>query len=354
MKLRFAKASFNVRRWVSNDEKLMQLINRNENDLDVQPRGENPKVLGIVWDPCKDTFSLGVRHIFEKAEHVPPTKRNILKSIASVYDPLGLLQNITISLKILFQEICISGAGWDEIIINELQEKWAQIIQGFKMHEDVEIKRLYIPKDLTELVVRVYLHGFADASEIAYGAMIYVKFVTSSGTVGVKLVTAKSRVVPARKKFTIPRTELLGNFILAKLMTNVRQALKEELVIDNFLCWSDSSIALSWIRSYKKELKPFEENRVVEIRKHASPLNWFHCRSEENPADIITRFYVVDDSRHDLYINGPTFLKEINEEQKIEGNDPLKSNIGNGDNQEKEVQVNDVQIAVKPSVHWTF
>ena len=168
----------------------------------------------------------------------------------------------------------------------------------------------------------MYLHGFSDASEMAYAACVYIKYVTKTGGIGVTFMTSKSRVVPVKKKFTIPRLELLGNVILAKLMTSVRDAVYEELTVKNYLCWSDSMIALSWIKS-KKELGVFEENRVTEIKKNVSPDKWLHCRSEENPADVITRFHLFDQAKSDLYYNGPAFLKEINEDQYVNTNNDV-------------------------------
>ena len=45
-------------------------------------------------------------------------------------------------------------------------------------------------------------------------------------------------------------------------MSSVREAIREEIAVDNFLCWtSDSMISLAWVKS-DKELKVFEENRV--------------------------------------------------------------------------------------------
>ena len=148
---------------------------------------------------------------------------------------------------------------------------------------------------------RIYLHGFSDASELAYAASIYIKYVTKKGCVGVRFVTAKSRVVPAKKKFTVPRTELLGNYILAKLMIAVREAVIEEIVVKYFLCWSDSMISFSWTKSMK-ELKVFEENRVTEIKKNVSPDRWFHCRSEENPADVISRSHCFEKDKITSYV----------------------------------------------------
>ena len=76
----------------------------------------NQKVLGIDWDENKDILKLGVGEIFKNAEKISPTKRNILKIIASIYDPIGLLQPIVIKLKLLFQEICLLNIAWDDNI----------------------------------------------------------------------------------------------------------------------------------------------------------------------------------------------------------------------------------------------
>ena len=64
------------------------------------------KVLVIEWDNNNDILRFGVNEIFKTATNISPTKRNILKTIASVYDPIGILQPMIIKLKLLFQEIC--------------------------------------------------------------------------------------------------------------------------------------------------------------------------------------------------------------------------------------------------------
>ena len=50
--------------------------------------------------------------------------------------------------------------------------------------------------------------------------------------------------------------------------------------------WSDSTVALFWIKNVNKEYKQFVENRVQEIRKLAAPEYWNHCPTHENAADI--------------------------------------------------------------------
>ena len=41
------------------------------------------------------------------------TKRYLLKTIASVYDPLGILSPAVVNLELFFQEICNLKLDWD-------------------------------------------------------------------------------------------------------------------------------------------------------------------------------------------------------------------------------------------------
>ena len=56
--------------------------------------------------------------------------------------------------------------------------------------------------------MKTELHGFSDASKIAYAAVIYMRSLYESGNVEVKLVASKSKVAPLKGQ-TIPRLELL-------------------------------------------------------------------------------------------------------------------------------------------------
>ena len=64
---------------------------------------------------------------------------------------------------------------------------------------------------------------------------------------------------------------------------------------------------MSWIKSEDKELKTFVQNRVLEIRGNVKPENWFYCKTNENPADLVTRS--DNDIRNPLWFEGPAFLK---------------------------------------------
>ena len=54
-------------------------------------------------------------------------------------------------------------------------------------------------------------------------------------------------------------------------------------------CYTDSQVALFWIRGTTKEWKPFVNNRVREIRTRVDPEHWAHCPGSSNPADLPSR-----------------------------------------------------------------
>ena len=110
-------------------------------------------------------------------------------------------------------------------------------------------------KDFNDPVQSFYLHGLSNLQFLAYGACVYLKAVTKSSNIYVLLVDSQSKLVPATKKVTIPKSELRKNIILSNLINIVYNALSEEIVVANHFCWSDSSRALAWIKNTNKEYK---------------------------------------------------------------------------------------------------
>lgn len=128
------------------------------------------------------------------------------------------------------------------------------------------------------------LHGFGDASEKGYGACVYLRTPNAMGSFKTSLIIAKGRVDPL-KRVTLPRLELLGALICARLVKFV----KEPLGLNNdTLCtyWIDSMVALAWIKGDAMRWKTFVYNRVQEIQSLSSPSSWKHCSGIDNPADV--------------------------------------------------------------------
>ncbi|KRY96892.1 hypothetical protein T4B_15301, partial [Trichinella pseudospiralis] len=97
------------------------------------------------------------------------------------------------------------------------------------------------------------LHVYGDASKWAYGAVAYLKVISKDKTT-VRFIMSKSRVAPL-KTITLPRLELMAALIAAKLVSFIKNSLA--IPIQRVICWTDSQIALSWIRSEAKNWKPF-------------------------------------------------------------------------------------------------
>ena len=101
IKERFLDANFNIRKWRTHNERLRNIIEYSENLYEEENLvNHNDKVLGITWNDLDDILVFDVKEMFLDALHVDPTKRNILKVVASAYDPTGFLQPVWIKLKI--------------------------------------------------------------------------------------------------------------------------------------------------------------------------------------------------------------------------------------------------------------
>lgn len=61
---------------------------------------------------------------------------------------------------------------------------------------------------ITDQITNLEIHGFSDASQIAYAAVLYFRVEYLSGSIITHICAAKSKVAPI-KTVTIPRLELL-------------------------------------------------------------------------------------------------------------------------------------------------
>ena len=131
------------------------------------------------------------------------------------------------------------------------------------------------------------LHGFSDASSKAYAAVVYLRSVHQNGKVEVSLVASKTRVA-AIKRQSIPRLELFGATILARLVNSLQRALLPLPITIECFYWTDSYTVLCLVRN-NKSWKPYVQHRVNEIRKLTDVDSWRFCPGEKNPADLPSR-----------------------------------------------------------------
>ena len=88
------------------------------------------------------------------------------------------------------------------------------------------------------------LHGFSDASERAYAGTVYIGAVDSTKVMHMSLIMAKTKVEPI-KRLTIPRLELNGALIAARLLHHCRDILG--IPLRSTFGWTDSTLVLTWL-----------------------------------------------------------------------------------------------------------
>ena len=234
-----------------------------------------------------DTLYFNFAVLANKAKSLEATKRNVLSLLASLFDPLGIVSPMTVSMKILFQEICNQKLDWDEKLKGETKLRWDKWVQDLTITNEIRVNRCLYDSVGAEEVTECYLHGFRDASKKAYCALIYFVYRTTDGKTHVRLLASKTRVAPL-KELSIPRLELMSARILAQLMHTVKNALRSQRKLNGVKFWLDSKTALSWIQN-KSEWKQFVRHRVNEILKLSNKEDWAYCSTEENPADLGSR-----------------------------------------------------------------
>ena len=250
---------------------------------------ETSSVLGIEWNTVQDTMALKP---LPPKEVAPKTKREFLATLASVYDPLGLQAPLTCRGKIIMQRIWANNFDWDSTIPEIIQKEVAEWMSASEhIHK--------VPRYWGAIKE---VHIFCDASEQAHAAVAY----GADGTGPASLMMAKTRVKPL-KSITIPRMELQGAVLAANMAGFIRLHLGQSFEL---FFWTDSEIALGWIKNDSSIYKVFVGNRVKLIHEKTNKDSWKWVPGAENPADIPSRgIWPLNDQKKELWLHGPEFLE---------------------------------------------
>uniref|UniRef100_A0A1I8NTT6 Reverse transcriptase domain-containing protein n=1 Tax=Stomoxys calcitrans TaxID=35570 RepID=A0A1I8NTT6_STOCA len=150
------KGEFLFRKWCSNDPHALR---------DVPT--EDCKTFGLTWDPQSDNFIFSFTPI-DDCKVV--TKQSILSSIASLYDPLGLIGPVITKAKMFMEHLWKLNLQWDESLLQSLYSSWIKYISKFDLTH-----RFTFPRHISMTSSVLQIHGFCDASLASYGACVYVR-----------------------------------------------------------------------------------------------------------------------------------------------------------------------------------
>lgn len=156
-------------------------------------------------------------------------------------------------------------------------------------------------------LITIEIHGFSDASEVAYSAVVYVRSRDANQRYTVSLVAAKTKVAPT-SKISLPKLELCGALLLSNLLKKI-VPLFTNVVITR--AWTDSTIVLAWLSDCPRKWKTFVANRTAKILQVIPREHWSHVPTLDNPADCASRGIIPGELiSHPLWWNGPTWLAE--------------------------------------------
>lgn len=301
------RGGFELRKWTSNSNQLLQDLpdDHRETPVFLQDMSQpHFTILGLHWSPSTDAFTYDLNLPQEST-----TKRQVLSAIAQIYDPCGFLSPIIMWAKCFMQLLWAKGLEWDQALPPEHLELWKTFISTSNCLREIKIERaLKFPHS-----VSIELHGFADASEKGYAAVLYFRGRLNDGSISTRQIMSKTRVAPL-KRLTIPRLELCAAYLLAQLVTYCLSIFDKNLDCSSITLWSDSTVTLSWLNTPPHRLKTFVANRVAQTQDLVPSHCWRHIASGDNPADCASRGLLPSElPNHKLWWDGPPWLKQPND-----------------------------------------
>lgn len=299
------EGNLRLHKFSSNSAELLEFIPKSERNLqDVQCLEPDDiaqpteRTLGLLWSLKSDTFQFSAR-----LQEKPATRRGVLSTISSIYDPLGFLSPYILIGKNILQDMCRIASSWDDPITGQLLSRWESWKSSLPDLSSVDIRRCYKPAGFGE-ISKAEIHHFSDASENGYGEVSYLRLVNSDNKVHCSLLMSKARVAPI-KEITIPRLELQA----AVTSSRVSSIIRAEISLDiSEIFWTDSQVVLGYLKNTSKRFRVYVANRIQQVRDHSNPESWFYIPSDQNPADHASRGLLVNDLTKSNWFTGPEFL----------------------------------------------
>ncbi|KAK3735237.1 hypothetical protein QZH41_008431 [Actinostola sp. cb2023] len=303
-----AQGGFNLTKFICNDRDVLESIPLEHRSKEVKSLDLEcddlpiERALGVQWCVETDIFQFKFRIT---VSNKPLTRRGILSTVSSIYDPLGILSPFTLVAKKLLQELCCEKAvGWDAEIPEHYLVRWDKWQRELPLLERLILNRCLTPSEFGEIISQ-QVHVFSDASSTGYGAVAYLRQCDNENRTHCAFLMGKARLAPI-KTMTIPRLELTA----ATVSTRMGHLLKSELDENpSFTYHTDSTTVLRYIANQQTRFKVFVSNRVQTIRDLTDVGQWRYVDTKENPADDASRGLgaqsLLDNKR---WLNGPKFL----------------------------------------------
>ncbi|XP_043218664.1 uncharacterized protein LOC122379997 [Amphibalanus amphitrite] len=238
------------------------------------------------------------------------TRKLLLRQVATIYDPLGLIAPFTLRGKLMMRQLVTkhssqSGStSWDEPVPTQCRSEWIAFFNDMFKIEDLRFPRCIRPPGA---IGEPTLIIFSDASSQAYGACAYVHWQMEAQRHKAFLISAKSKLTPIRQ-LSIPRLELCAAIVGCRLGETIQKEMTYRFNAVVYVV--DSIIVRSQIQKESYGFGTFVATRIAEIQEKTSPCQWWWISSCNNPADMVTRPSKPEElAVETTWQNGPSFLR---------------------------------------------
>ncbi|KAE8608068.1 hypothetical protein XENTR_v10011388 [Xenopus tropicalis] len=225
-----SSANLRLHKIVSNNSELMKAFDPKDHASDLKDLDltkdllPTQRSLGLHWDVNQDTFTFQV-----STEERPFTRRGVLSTVNSLYDPLGFVAPITVQGKLILRQLTEDRVDWNVTLPADLQPKWEKWKLSLKVLKQLQIPRNYLSCSLS-LTKEREIHIFCDASNEAVAAVVYLKASDSSGQPRVHVFGNSPS--PAVATYGLRRTAKEGE---AEFGHDVRQFIERDFYVDDCL-----------------------------------------------------------------------------------------------------------------------
>ena len=152
------------------------------------------RALGVMW--CAESGSFRFRI---EVHDRPFSRRGVLSTIGSIYDPNGYLAPVTLKVKQILQQMCKDNLDWESPVPEYLHPQWEKWRREIVQLEKLEIQRCFKPDNFGP-VKAVEVHYFSDASMERYGQCFYRRLTDQLDQAHCSFIVGKARVAPLNKR----------------------------------------------------------------------------------------------------------------------------------------------------------